>query len=316
MSTHNNRNLELAARLERRMIAFHERSMSKRDSEFQEWASLFSGKLFAMLVVYADETGTHGLKKGGKEPAPGVYGFIATPQYWEGFRHTWLAALAKHNAPYFHFRELNKSERSKPGNPYYGWDDDMADDFIYDMALVASEKAVPFGGNGSIKRIQGENARSYGKTYKIVFQNFFIDFDSALKQHFPSHKGNVSFFFDDNQNEEWIKILNATIKAAQKRSSSIGTYAFVKRKDDRGIPCQAADLFAYVNRQNTETIYEANQYTPLRACFKNGQFILTQAVSPSGESCKSVSSPRYDPSALHNPGKAAATWSASQRSAQ
>ena len=88
------------------------------------------------IVVYADESGTHGA--GGKEPAPGVYGFIATVEYWEKFCLEWTALLKSYDVPYFHFRELNKSERAKPGNPYHGWDHDFTDDFIHDLAMVAT----------------------------------------------------------------------------------------------------------------------------------------------------------------------------------
>jgi hypothetical protein len=63
-------------------------------SSFREWASLFSGKYFAMIVVYADETGT-GKVLSGKEPAPGVYGYLATPEMWETFRNEWKSALAQ-----------------------------------------------------------------------------------------------------------------------------------------------------------------------------------------------------------------------------
>ncbi|HEX3720602.1 MAG TPA: hypothetical protein VH595_21845 [Verrucomicrobiae bacterium] len=119
------------------MIARREKGRRKWANKFQEWASLFSGKLFAMLAVYADETGTHGLKEGGKEPAPGVYGFIATPNYWDGFRHKWSAGLAKHGASYFHFNELTRPARKDPQNPYHDWSDDRVDDFIYDMAKLS-----------------------------------------------------------------------------------------------------------------------------------------------------------------------------------
>jgi hypothetical protein len=64
-----------------------------------------------MIVVYADETGTQGLKKGGKEPAPGVYGFLANLKTWNGFRRVWSKALQEYGVNYFHFRELNPSGR-------------------------------------------------------------------------------------------------------------------------------------------------------------------------------------------------------------
>ena len=46
-----------------------------------------------MLEVYADETGTGGVPKSGKEPAPGLYGFLATVEMWGRFRKEWRSAL-------------------------------------------------------------------------------------------------------------------------------------------------------------------------------------------------------------------------------
>jgi len=43
---------------------------------FVEWASLFSGGLFMMLVVYADESGTHGTSNG-REAIPIISGWIS-----------------------------------------------------------------------------------------------------------------------------------------------------------------------------------------------------------------------------------------------
>jgi hypothetical protein len=70
-----------------------------------------------MIAVYADETGTGGIPKSGKEPAPGIYGYLVTPEHWEQFRLRWKATLDKHAAPYFHFCELNRDfQNQNPGN--------------------------------------------------------------------------------------------------------------------------------------------------------------------------------------------------------
>ena len=117
------------------MIAFDE--IASDETSIKEWATLFSGKLFAMLVVYADESGTGGIPKSGKEPAPGVYGYLATPEIWEQFRIAWKSTLKNHDAEYFHFRELDPNfQKKNPENPFSKWDNDRKDDFIYDMAFM------------------------------------------------------------------------------------------------------------------------------------------------------------------------------------
>jgi hypothetical protein len=232
-----------------------------------EWASLFSGKYFAMIVVYADESGTGGIPKSGKEPAPGICGYLATPEMWDGFIVAWKAMLAKHDAPYFHFRELSQESRLEPTNRFRDWRDNKVDDFIYDMALVASTiPIIPMGGNASVKMVHGDKptTENLNETYHRAFGVFFEDFTLQMDEHFPTETSKVSFFFEENKNETWISILNSEIKLAKKNDSRIGEWTSVSDIDERGIACQAADLLAYVNRQNNETIYEGQSYVPQR----------------------------------------------------
>jgi len=233
---------------------------------FSERASLFSRKYFVMIVVYADETGTQGLRKGGKEPAPGVYGFMDVPEGWERFRGAWSAALKKYGVDYFHFRELNPLLRLNPGNPYFGWDNEKVDDFIYDMAIAASCGPTPFGGYVSIKALYGGRTDKEARdgSYAKSFEQFFNDFTNMMDCHFPNQKDKATFVFDDNENEQWIAILNSEIKKAKKRDRRIGEYSFIDAKSGRGMPCQASDLLAYVNRQQAETTFETGHYQKTR----------------------------------------------------
>lgn len=81
---------------------------------------------------------------------------------------------------------------------------------------------------------------------------------------FPKFKGRASFFFDDNKNDDWITVLNKVIKCWQDKDKRIGEYASVKMKEERGIPCQAADLFAYVQRQQLQTDFDTDKVQPSR----------------------------------------------------
>ncbi len=57
-----------------------------RNSRFLERASLFFWGNTLYQAVYSDETGTGGVPATGEEPAPGVYGLLATTEMWDGFR--------------------------------------------------------------------------------------------------------------------------------------------------------------------------------------------------------------------------------------
>jgi hypothetical protein len=243
------------------MMARHGPGTRKSASDFLEWASLFSGKYFVMIALYADETGTGGIPKSGKEPSPGFYGFLATTEEWEQFILRWKKMLKKHNdAKYFHFRELDKGYRQKHKDcPFHDWTDDQIDDFIYDMAFVASTGPIPIGGNASEKRLGKEEA------YEKALYNFFEDFTLQMDKHFKDEKGQVSFFFSANENQEWIAVLNKTMKEAWRRDKRIAhEYTPIDPKSEHGFPCQAADLLAHVNRQNMEPIYDQDIILPQR----------------------------------------------------
>jgi hypothetical protein len=134
------------------------------------------------------------------------------------------------------------------------------------MAIVASSGPIPFGGGESVKMRFGNRPtkQNFNTTYKYAFRTFFSDFSSTMENHFPREKDKVSFFFSDIDNSNWISILNNSIMQARKDDNRIGGYDFIDPKKYDGIPCQAADLFAFANRQNLETMYEAGYYLPQR----------------------------------------------------
>jgi hypothetical protein len=236
-----------------------------------------------MICVYADETGTCGIQhKTGKEPAPGVYGYLATPKMWEAFQDDWKATLVKYEVPYFHFRELNRAGRTKPKSPYHGWSDERVDDFIHEMAIVASRGPIPFGGNASVLMLP---ERSLDEIYAGALRRFFCDFTDQMNEHFPEEKGRASFFFSQIGDANWKSILVKELTSAKITDRRIGEYFFVDHKDDSGIPCQAADLFAYVNRQITETMYQARRPVPQRIL----DIVISRHAYPKGHPFKVLS---------------------------
>jgi hypothetical protein len=127
------------------------------------------------------------------------------------------------------------------------------------MATIATMRAIPFGGDASQKKLGA-------KAYKAAFHGFFKDFGSRMKEFYPRYKEKVSFIFSDFENEPWRLALIKAITDAQSRDCRIGKFEFVNHKDKngRGYPCQAADLFAYRNRQKMETIYESGKWQSMR----------------------------------------------------
>jgi hypothetical protein len=223
-------------------------------------------KVFTMLVVYADETGTGGIARDGKEPAPGVYAFLACAETWDVFRKQWQSGLDFFGVKYFHFRELNPTARKEPRNPYHGWSNDKVDDFIYHMALIAGSGPVPLGGNVSQKMTVGPNLDKWGrkKLYRKVFYTFFDDFKITMEEQFPNESEKVSFIFSEITNDDWMVVLSQVIKDVRNHNPAIGEYSFIEPYSERGIPCQAADLFAFVNRQNSSNMYKDGHVRRMR----------------------------------------------------
>jgi len=158
---------------------------------------------------------------------------------------------------------LSRAERfGNNESRFYGWSDEKTDDFIYDMAITASLTAIPFGGGHALKRMAPGATTS--EMYTIMFEQYFSDFSDTMNVLFPKFNGKASFFFDDNNNENWIAVLNKIHKAWREKDSRVGEYTSVKKGDERAVPCQAADLFAYVQRQQLEIVFDKDEIQPSR----------------------------------------------------
>jgi hypothetical protein len=194
------------------------------------------------------------------EPAPGIYGYVETPEKWEQFRLRWSDMLKKHGAEYFHFCELDPNFQKKhPENPFSTWDSDRKDDFIYDMAFVAGSGPIPFGGN----RPQKQHKTALD-AFAHAFENFFSDFSSQMDDNFPNEKGKTSFFFAKNTDASWNRILTEKMNLAIQRDTRIAEeHTCIEPKTERGMPCQASDILAYVHRQNVSQVYDKG-FEPMR----------------------------------------------------
>ena len=178
-------------------------------------------------------------------------GYIAPVDYWKRFCGEWQAVLAEYKVPYFHFRELNAAGRSREGSPYYGWNEDKTDDFIYALAKIAGDVAVPFGSNVFLAPPGHKYYRR--DTWKQTFDLFFEHFLQMMTLHWPALKEPVQFFFDRQSNKEIVKQLNASHSEHRAADSRIGDYSF----DDKtqNLPLQAADMVSYALGQSGERAF-------------------------------------------------------------
>lgn len=215
-----------------------------------------------ILRVYGDESGTHditGQKDGSSTPT--WCGYIHTPEYWDGFCRKWKQALNNYRAPYFHFREFaNKKACVKNSSPYYGWNEEKRRSFLYDLAFLAGDSAVPCGGSSGAKHMHDN--KLVGDPYERAIITFFKDFRTKLDRHWPNLTGKILFILDRSPNAPWLNPLHKAYDAFCKEDSRVGGLAFEDDKDEQHFGLQAADLLAYSFRQQAERCYAGGGKIP------------------------------------------------------
>ncbi len=236
------------------------------ETSFREWASLFSGKFFVMIVVYADESGTHdpfGLQDGSQYPIIG--GFAARKSTWDKFSIAWKAILKKYDdVPYFHGRELRaaqmaifhnrKETKELLKNPYYSrkWGLHKIESFRKALTKVAaSGNKIPIAGGVNLNAFNKIRATFLDQDpYKLAISHFFTVYHKETALQWGNFKSDVSFFFDQNPKKEWQDAVHEVFQAYQQKDTRMRGPYF----DDKDIlvPLQAADLVAYRMRQLLE----------------------------------------------------------------
>jgi hypothetical protein len=252
------------------MSKTRECSVANRVAYFKEWASLFSECIFMILRVYADESGTNV-----GQTAPSLCGYIDTPDNWTRFGRKWGSILKDYNAPYFHFREYaSKRMFTNRDYAYYGWSASKRAKFLYDLALQASESAIPTGGASDVKWLTA--SQSAGDLFESLIRTFFASFKTMMNMYWPNYDGKVLFIFDQTTDQKWLVPLHKIHNASAESDDRIGGLTF---EDDKShFPLQAADLLAYAFRQRAELYVATKLKSALK--FRLLDFILYRNYFP------------------------------------
>jgi hypothetical protein len=246
-------------------------------TSFKEWASIFSEGLFVMLTVYADETGIHD----GADVVV-LSGLMDSRGHWEKFDGKWRKVLKKYDADFFHYREFRKKANTKPGDPYYGWPDEKRRDFLFELAMLVGESAIPTGGmypTTHNKKI-GINNKPFDATINAFFNSTLV----TLNMHWPEYDGRVHFIFDEAKNKrEWTGPLTEIHKKFRDKDSRIGGISFGNdKKDPEHIALQAADFSAIHLRNETLEYVTVHGGSVSGGIFDMGiiDFIVSKNVDP------------------------------------
>lgn len=209
------------------------------------------------IVVYADESGSHIPKDESGHEVLVVCGFMDLVENWVKFIDEWNAVLKAHGADCFHFREIRY--RNDETNQYTGWSDEQADDFIYDLAIVAGRSAISIASVHTAESLNRVCKGNKQQMFEDAFNNFFKAFEDVWSSHLKTHSEPVSFFFDRSDNREWRNAAHDVFHALSKNDARYGDIAFSDKKNPKTIALQAADLNAYRVRQVGAKAYVSGQ---------------------------------------------------------
>lgn len=230
---------------------------------FEQWAALFSGKLFVNLVAYLDESGRH--DKTGKQEGSGqivVAGWLDWVDNWTVFCREWQTVLDNYHAPYFHFwewadasgviRNVHPPTSDFDKNPYRRWSLSQLDNFLYSLADIAgSGKKIILGGFISTSDFNEAKKRpeyrpfvsKHGDPYKACLSQFFESFPEMVQLEWSSWTEKVSFFFDQNKDSDWNHAVQDSFMLATKKDSRMAELTFGDMRVN--LPLQAADMVTY-----------------------------------------------------------------------
>jgi hypothetical protein len=158
--------------------------------------------------------------------------YIATSDYWKEFGRKWKKILDDFRAPYFHFREFTTKELYlKSGNAYYGWSGKKRDKFLLDLALLASEVAIPIG--GSYGRMGKENTETPEKIWRNSLVKLFEDLNHVLSEVWPNYTGTILFVFDKCQDKKKLIPIHDVHSSFSEKDTRFGGLTFENDKDPK-----------------------------------------------------------------------------------
>jgi len=240
-------------------------------------SQLFHGKVFAMLALYADESGTHdpsGQIQGSQFPVVG--GLVAPVEIWAQFSGRWQEELNRHGAPFFHFSEWVSASgvaagKSAPSSysksPYNGWGADRLDALLFGLAgIIRDSEVVPiFGGGinaaGFHSEINSGRTKGGMDPRIVMVRQFFRCVLKQVSDLRPEWAGQQVAFYFDQSSKDWQSAIAWQHAEVRDGLPGLGELSFADKKRAPHLPLQAADLVAYRFRQMTDNFWRVRDST-------------------------------------------------------
>ena len=203
-------------------------------------------RLFVLVTVYIDESGTHG------SGYTILGGWVGRLGQWSGFDPEWRRLLKQNGLPYFHSRKLR---HSKP--PFEGWRDDRKSAFMAKAARLAT-KNLAFGFTVSLSDSDYDEHYVAGyrpkrapldSRYGLCFRFMVGVVSNLIREAFPNRPLDVHFVLESgHRNYGDAERVFHLIKSSKEPKEDwlvamLRTLTSGDKKDFPGL--QVADVLAY-----------------------------------------------------------------------
>jgi hypothetical protein len=223
-----------------------------------EWVSIWPWKDADALVIFqviADES----YRVDTTPKTAVVAAWITRPDALKWFADSWAGVLRQYDViDGFHFNEFadRKNHYFYETTQYDKWSDEKGDDYLFDLALVACEMGWPIGGCSTLRAGEDDTDLIWRTTGW-----FFHGVRQVMTQW--HHGDTADFIFDENDDPKWGQPITELLKMSKASGAPFGKRIYADDKDF--LPLQAADLYAYAVRQNTERYFKQGKLDRLNA---------------------------------------------------
>jgi Protein of unknown function (DUF3800) len=209
-------------------------------------------RLFVIVTVYIDESGTHG------SPVTILAGWVGRLRQWANFDQQWRRLLKRNGLTYFRSKDMKDSH-----GEFKGWTINQKKQFS-DIAAKLATKHLEFGFSITLREddyrqhyINGYRPREVpvDSRYGLCFRYCLGLVSNLAMQAFDRHTLEISFVLEDGANNLgdagriFNRVTKSRIPREQQIVQSLKTLTIGKKAEFPGL--QMADVIAYNSFHHT-----------------------------------------------------------------
>jgi hypothetical protein len=264
--------------------------------EFQGWTSLFAGKIFVMVTIYADESGTHDeTGQDDKASVATVAGFAASREDWREFCPKWQAVLNKYGRGAidqgFHATEWSYAYNCAlhgwnptvtaakyRQNPYYGWPIDKLEKVRLELAKLAGRgNRLAIAGGLNVRQFNEYKIKYPGEYIEYAYAHcmfsFFTETIKEINLFWPDFKQDrgIQIVFHQKNDPKWLHAMSKAFMEFKAKDARFDGYSFQSASAPY-LPLQAADMLAHRCREKTIDLVHGGVPLEIKEAFDRALF--------------------------------------------